>query len=114
MGRHIFLLEKTFCCRPLMKIEKDVTKRHRADVNLRKIPKYKSLCSVPFFTVPFWMDLHICQIKDNQHYLTEEELTAATAVGPAATAAGLTYSTRLESSSEIYLKKRQLVKQLCR
>ncbi len=58
------------------------------------------------------MDLHICQIKDNQHYLTEEELTAATAVGPAATAAGLTYSTRLESSSETYLKKRHLVKQL--
>jgi hypothetical protein len=61
------------------------------------------------------MDLHICQIKDNQHYLTaEEELTAATAVGPAATAAGLAYSIRLESSSETYLKKRQLVKLLCR
>jgi hypothetical protein len=60
------------------------------------------------------MDLHICQIKDNQHYLTEEELTAATAVGPAATtAAGLTYSTRLESSSETYFNKRQLVKLLC-
>ncbi len=51
------------------------------------------------------MDPHICQIKDNQHYLTEAELTAATAVGAAATAVGLTlqqetYSTRLECSSE--------------
>ena len=59
------------------------------------------------------MDLHICQIKDNQQYLTEEELTAATAVGAAATAVGLTYSTRLESSSETYLNKRPLVKLLC-
>jgi hypothetical protein len=97
-----------------MKIEKRCNKKAQSRRQCQKNPKVQISLFCPFFTVPFWMDLHICQIKDNQHYLTEEELTAATAVGPAATAAGLTYSTRLESSSETYLKKRQLVKLLCR